>query len=550
MLIDQGHGGAMTKKTILSLCLILFLTTTLTSYAQSGLRPQESQEAIIEQAPVMIDDFLIFYVRGIRALPAKVRAREVAKRIKRIAADRTIKPEDIVVVESDIMSDIVVGKERITGIFEADATLEKVGRKVLAQAYVIRIREAIKRYRDARERGNILRGAIYSALLTAALIGILILLNFVYKKISSWIESRYKKKIQALKIQSLNIVRAERIWMILTALLRTIRIILILLLLYSYLGLVLNFFPWTRLFGHRLASYILSPLQQIGQAILDYIPNLIFIVVFIFVIRYLLKLIRLFFSGLENQTITFYNFFPEWARPTYKLIRTFVIILSVVILYPYIPGADSAAFKGVSIFIGIIVSLGSSSAISNIISGYSMVYRRTFKIGDGVKIGDFFGIVTEIRLLVTHLKSFKNEEIVVPNSLILSSTVINYSSLSREKGLILHTNVSIGYDTPWRQVEAMLLNAAERTTGILKDPKPFVLQKSLDDFYVNYELNAYVSKPEGMLFTYSKLHQNILDAFNEAGVQITSPHYEGDPNEAKVVPKEKWYAPPAKKDEE
>jgi small-conductance mechanosensitive channel len=540
----------MTKKIIISLFLILFVMAVQVSFAQLGSQAQESPEVEVEQAPVMIDDFVIFHVRGIRAYPAEERAREISRRIKRIAANPQIKTEDIVIVETELMSDIVVGKERIFALFDADASLEQVDREILAQAYVLRIKEAVKRYRDARDPHHILRSAIYSVLLTAALIAILILLRFLYKKLSSWLESRYKKKIQALKIQSLNIVRAERIWMILTGLLRTIRIIVILLLLYSYLSMVLNFFPWTRFFGQRLADYILSPIQQIGQAILDYIPNFIFIAIFIIIIRYILKLIRLFFAGLEKKTITFHNFDPTWARPTYKLIRGLVFILSVVILYPYIPGADSAAFKGVSIFIGIIVSLGSSTAISNIISGYTMIYRRTFKVGDRIKIEDFFGDVTETRLLVTHLKSLKNEEIVVPNSLILSSSVINYSSISREKGLILHTNVTIGYDAPWRQVEALLLKAAKKTAGVLKEPKPFVLQKSLDDFYVNYELNAYIATPQAMVQTYSELHQNIQDAFNESGVQIMSPHYESDPSETKVVPRDKWYAPPAKKAKE
>ncbi len=540
----------MTKKIFISLCFILFLIAGQTAFAQSGSQTQESQAVGVEQAPVMIDDFLVFHVRGIRAYPAKERAHEIARRIKSIAANRQIKTDDIVVVESELMSDIVVGKDRIVGIFDADASLEQVDREILAQAYASRIKEAITRYRNARDPNRIMRGAINSAVLTAALIGILLLLRFLYKNLSSWLESRYKKKIHALKIQSLNIVRAERIWMILTSLLRTLRIIVILLLLYSYLSLVLNFFPWTRLFGQNLAGYILSPLQQIGQAILDYIPSFIFIVIFVIIIRYILKLIRLFFAGLEAETITFHNFDPTWARPTYKLIRGLVIILSAVILYPYIPGANSAAFKGISIFIGIIVSLGSSTAISNIISGYTMIYRRTFKVGDRIRIEDFFGDVKEMRLLVTHLKSLKNEEIVVPNSLILSSSVINYSSLSREKGLILHTNVSIGYDAAWRQVEALLLKAAEKTGGILKEPKPFVLKKSLDDFYINYELNAYVTAPQEMVQTYSELHQNILDAFNEAGVQIMSPHYESDPSGVKVVPKDKWYAPPAKKAEE
>jgi small-conductance mechanosensitive channel/ribosomal protein L31E len=540
----------MSKKIISSLCLVMSIMSFMgvnNAFARLETQDQETREVGIEQAPVMIDDFLVFHLRGIRAYPAKERAREIARRIRRIAANRQIKTEDIVVVETELMSDIVVGKERIIALFDTDASLEQVDREVLAQTYALRIKEAITRYRKSRDSDRILRAAVYSALWTAAVIGILFLLNFLYKKLSSWLESRYKKKIHTLKIQSLNIVRAERIWMILTGLMRTIRIILILLIIYLYLSLVLNSLPWTRYFGQRLSGYILSPIQKIGQAILDYIPNFIFIVVFIIIIRYLLKLIRLFFAGLEKETITFHNFDPTWARPTYKLIRGLVIILSVVILYPYVPGADSAAFKGVSIFIGIIVSLGSSTAISNIISGYTMIYRRTFRIGDRIKIEDLFGDVTEMRLLVTHLKSLKNEEIVVPNSLILSSSVINYSSISREKGLVLHTNVSIGYDAPWRQVEALLLKAAEKTPGVLKEPKPFVLQKSLDDFYVSYELNAYIATPQAMVQTYSELHRNILDAFNEAGVQIMSPHYEADPSGVKVVPKEKWYAPPAKK---
>lgn len=325
------------------------------------------------------------------------------------------------------------------------------------------------------------------------------------------------------------------------------RLFLILLFIYVYLNLVLSFFPWTRLLAQQLASYILTPLQKTGQAILEYIPNFIFIAVLILIVRNLLKLIRLFFTGIETKAISFHGFDPSWARPTDKIIRVFIIVLTAVILYPYVPGADSPAFKGVSIFMGIILSLGSSTAISNIVAGYTMVYRRTFKIGDMVKIEEFVGEVIEMRLSVTHVKSLKNEEIIVPNSLILGSSVINYSSISHEKSLILHTNVTIGYDAPWRQVEALLLKAAEQTAGVLKEPKPFVLQKSLDDFYVDYELNAYTNTPQAMFQVYSELHKKILDAFNEAGVQIMSPHYENDPADAKIVPKEKWHAKPARR---
>ena len=232
--------------------------------------------------------------------------------------------------------------------------------------------------------------------------------------------------------------------------------------------------------------------------------------------------------------------------PTYKIVRVLIIVLCAVVIYPYIPGTGSMAFKGISVFAGLLISLGASSAISNIIAGYTMTYRRAFRVGDRVKIGDHLGDVIAMRLLVTHLKTPKNEEVVVPNSLILNSQIINFSSISREKGLILHTGVTIGYDVPWRQVEALLLMAAGKTPGILREPKPFVFQKSLGDFYIEYELNAFTNDPLDQMRTYSDLHKNILDAFNEYGVQITSPNYESDPDNLKIVPREKWYAAPAK----
>lgn len=531
---------------IFSLCLVLFIMATHSSFALSLSQAPVSRQEEVARAPVLIDAFFLFQVRGIEAYPAKERARAIANRIKKVAANPQIKIDDVIVIESDLFSEIMAGKERIMALADADASLELVDRDVLAHTYASKIKEAIKSYRVNRKSDRIQRGAAYAVLLTAALIGMLFLLKFLYKKLSSFLESRYKKKIQSLQIQSLKFVRADRIWKTLISLVRTIRTLLILLILYFYLSLSLNFFPWTRLLGRRLTEYIFFPLQQTGQAILDYLPNFIFIAIYIIITRYVLKLIRLFFTGIETKAISFYGFDSEWARPTYKLVRLFIFITAAAILYPYLPGAESSAFRGISILVGALVSLGSTSAISNTIAGYTLVYRRTFKIGDRVRIGDFTGDVMEMRLLATHLRSIKNEQIVVPNSQILNNTVINYSSISKEDGLILHTNVTLGYDAPWRQVEALFLKAAEKTKGVMKEPKPFVLQESLDDFYVNYELNAYTNTPQAMFQTYSDLHQNILDAFNEADVQIMSPHYENDPGDAKVVPREKWYTTPAK----
>jgi small-conductance mechanosensitive channel len=221
----------------------------------------------------------------------------------------------------------------------------------------------------------------------------------------------------------------------------------------------------------------------------------------------------------------------------------------VVVAYPYIPGSDSQAFKGISLFLGVLFSLGSTSIISNIIAGYTMTYRRAFRVGDRVKIGETIGTVTEIRLLVTHLQSLKNEKVVIPNSTILNSEIINYTTTLEDKELILHTTVGIGYEVPWRQVEAMLLESARRTEGLVQDPPPFVLQKALADFAVTYELNAYCRDEKRIPLLYSNLHRNIQDVFNEHGVQIMTPNYVADTPQPKIVPPEEWYAAPAEQPE-
>ena len=313
------------------------------------------------------------------------------------------------------------------------------------------------------------------------------------------------------------------------------------------MDLVLHFFPWTRPIAGKLLGYVTSPIGTIGKAIWGAIPNLLFVAVIAFFTVVMLKAMKLLFKGLESGMIKIQGFYPEWSQPTYKICRIMIVAFAVVVAFPYIPGSGSPAFKGISIFLGVLFSLGSTSAIANILAGYSLTYRRVFKIGDRVKIADFVGDVIEMRLQVVNLRTIKNEVIVVPSSMIVGSHVINYSTLAKETGLILHTKITIGYDAPWRQVEALLLMAAEKTPGILREPAPFILQTSLDDFYVSYELNVYSDDPQKMIETYANLHRNIQDAFNEYDVQIMSPSYRGDPAEPKIVPKERWYESPAKK---
>jgi small-conductance mechanosensitive channel len=298
--------------------------------------------------------------------------------------------------------------------------------------------------------------------------------------------------------------------------------------------------------SHGVAGLALDPLRTLGAGFVANIPRLAFLLVLFILVRVVLRITRLFFDAVGRGTVTLRRFDPEWSEPTYKILRIAIVAFGLVVAYPYIPGSQSEAFKGVTLFIGIVFSLGSSSAVSNVIAGYMMTYRRAFKVGDRVKIGESVGDVIETRLQVTHVRSLKNEEIVIPNSEILSGQVLNYSSLGRERSLLLHTEVGIGYATSWRHVETILLEAAARTPGLAADPKPFVLVKRLSEFAVTYELNVPCGDVHAMTATYSALHRNVLDVFNEHGVQIMTPAYEGDPPEPKLVlPHDLYAAAPA-----
>jgi small-conductance mechanosensitive channel len=314
---------------------------------------------------------------------------------------------------------------------------------------------------------------------------------------------------------------------------------------FVYIHFVLGLFPWTRVYAVNFRHLAFAPLNLLVSRAIASVPNLLLIAVIVVCARYLLKLAHLAFDSIKHGHIKISGFDPDWSDSTYNIIRVLIILFVAIVCYPFIPGSESSAFKGVTIFIGVLFSLGSSAFLANLIAGYTMTYRRAFHVGDRIQVGDLMGDVAQVGLMVTHLRSVKNEEFVIPNSLILNSNVINYSSLTRQRGLILHTTVGIGYETPWRQVEAMLLLAAERTPSLLREPPPFILQKSLGDFAVNYELNVYCDNPSAMYQLYTELHRNILDVFNEYKVQIMTPAYVADPSAPKVVRSEEWFAQPA-----
>ena len=504
----------------------------------------------VTSAPVVVDGVTLFRVRGVSAFPADERARGIADRIRAAAADPGVATSTLRIVPGEHSSDIVIGDRPIVSVLDADAEVEGIHRQDLARVYVLRIRTAVEAYRRDRSPRNLLVGAAASLAATAALAGAVWLILWLWRRLTAALERRYTRRLHALEVQSVQVIQAERVRAVAHRVFRTARTLLLLFLAYLYLSFVLTRFPWTRPTATHLLGYVLSPFATMARALVDFLPNLIFLVILVGVTRYALKVLSLVAAGVERGTIGLRGFEREWAVPTYRIVRVAVIAFAAVVAYPYIPGSESAAFKGISLFVGLVFSLGASSAVANMLAGYSLIYRRAFKVGDRVKINDVVGDVASMRLQVTHLRTIKNEDVIVPNSVILTSQVMNYSSHAATDGLVLHTTVGIGYDVPWRQVEAMLLLAASRTPGLSSTPPPFVLHTSLGDFAVNYELNAYCSDAHAMAALYTALHRNIQDVFNEYGVQIMTPAYEADPESPKTVPRDHWYQAPARRLEE
>jgi small-conductance mechanosensitive channel len=536
----------------LLLLLFIFLFSTLAFSADNAhaenLEP--SSIASVDSAPVIVNGVVIFEVTGIRSYPARRRAKETAEKIQGLAENSANDVAMIRTAENSklIRTEIYLGDQLIMSVYDNDAELQGfTNRPITAAAFAVKISESINSYRRDRTPAMIKKNIMLALVRTAVLFVILVALIWVFRRLDKLIERGFKRRIKKIEAKSMRLVQSEQIWRVLRALLSLIKTLLILLLIYYFLTLVLSLFPWTRYIADRLLELVLNPLSMMVNSFINYLPSLFFLIILFLFTRYVLNLTYSFFDAVNRQSLKLHSFEAEWAWPTYRIARIVIIIFAVIIAYPYIPGSNSDAFKGISLFLGVLLSLGSTSVISNIIAGYTMTYRRAFKVGDKVKIGETIGEVTEVRLLVTNLMSLKNEKIVMPNSTILNSEVINYSTLARKQGLILHTSVGIGYDVPWRQVEAMLLEAANRTNGLLKQPAPFVLQQALTDFSVTYEINVYCNDDSGIARKYTDLHRNIQDVFNENNVQIMSPNYVADTAEPKVVSPEAWYAPPATK---
>ncbi|CAM3041056.1 mechanosensitive ion channel family protein [Flavobacterium frigoris] len=471
------------------------------------------------------NDTLFHIYSKLGSFSAKDRADAISVRITNLADQYGFNADSIKTVETETSLDLVNGESIIMSITENDALWNNTTKQTLAKKYKALISAAIIKYKSETSLATLAK-EIGLALLV--LIIMFVLISYL-KKFFKWTAFKIKfqedKRIQGIKIRNFILFDAKQQVNALLNINTVLKWLLIALLVYIALPILFGIFPWTKGFASTLFGYILNPLKKIGLGFWNYLPNLITILVIIFVFRYVLKGIKFLKNEIEKGNLELPGFFPDWANPTYQIIRVIVFAFMVVVIFPYLPGSDSPVFQGVSVFLGFLFTFGSAGSLSNIIAGLILTYMRLFKIGDRVKIGEVVGDVIEKSLLVTRIRTIKNEIISIPNSTVMSSHTINYSSDAPEKGLIIHSTVTIGYDVPWKDMHQALIDAALKTALILQEPKPFVLQTSLDDFYVSYEINAYIKEPNKQAVIYSDLHQNIQDVCNERGIEIMSPHY-------------------------
>jgi small-conductance mechanosensitive channel len=395
----------------------------------------------------------------------------------------------------------------------------------LAQDYLHAIKSNVMREREAHSIVNWIKRIGLSLLILASLIIIIRGINWLFAIFKKRIIQKSGKFTRGISVGSINIVAAKDLELIFIKIINGIKLIINLLVIYLSLPLLFSVFPETEGWTGTLLNWVLGPLKIALAATANYLPNLFTIIVIFFLFRFTLKGIRYFFEEVKVGNIRIGGFHEDWSVPTFNILRFILYAFMLVIIFPYLPGSGSAAFQGVSVFLGILISLGSSSAITNIVAGLVITYMRPFKIGDRVKIGEVTGDVIEKTMLVTRVRTIKNEDITVPNSMVLSTNTVNFSSQGNPLGLIINYEVTVGYDVPWRDVYELLIAAALNTIHIEPEPKPFVLQRNLNDFYVSYQINAYTHQASKQAAIYSNLLENIQDELNAAGIDLLSPSY-------------------------
>lgn len=471
-----------------------------------------------------IDTIFTVYT-NIGPFSAKDRAETISRKINNLYESATYDTSNFKISKSESNIELYYDDIMILSITENDELWLNTKKDIIVDNYKKEIIKAIDNHIKETSLKKTLLRILWVIIILISLTFTIYIINRGFKYIKKFILKNKGIKFNGFKIKNYEILDSDKQIAIISFLLNLFRISIILITIYISLPLIFGLFPWTKGIADTLFSYILTPIKSIINSFVKYIPNLFTIIVIYFITKYIIKLVNYFSKEVETGKLNLPGFYQDWAKPTFNILKFIIYAFMFIVIYPYLPGSDSAIFQGVSVFLGILFSLGSSSAITNAVAGLVITYMRPFRIGDRIKIGDINGIVVEKTMLITRLKTLKNEIITVPNSSILNGYSINYSTCDNNDGLVLHTTVTIGYDVPWRKVHELLITAAKRTEKIDLSCEPFVLQTSLDDFYVSYELNAHTRFSKVAPRIYSDLHQNIQDTFNEAGVEILSPHY-------------------------
>lgn len=472
----------------------------------------------------MKDTLFLIYSK-IGASTPKERAINISRKIEKLYEDDFLKADSILVMKSENTFDIIYGEIIIMSISENDAIWYGKGMPELAQSFKESIKNSIVKAKNENSWLKIIVRIGLVLLVIAIAWGLIWLIGRGYSRLLLFINSKKEKWLKDLSYKDYTFLTAEQEMQVILFLVKIFRWFVYAILLYITLPIIFSIFPFSRDWADALFQLIWSPFKGVLIAVWEYLPNLFSILVIYFVMKYVIRFVRYIFHEIEAEKLKISGFHADWAMPTYSIVKFLLYAFMFVLIFPYLPGSDSNIFKGVSVFIGVLFSLGSSSAIANMVAGLVITYMRPFKIGDRIKIGDVTGDVVEKTLLVTRIRTIKNEVITIPNSSVLIGNTTNYSSEAIEKGLIIHTTVTIGYDVPWKDMHQALIDAALRTNLILDEPKPFVLQTSLEDFYVSYQINAYTREAGKQALIYSNLHQNIQDVCNERGIEILSPHY-------------------------
>jgi small-conductance mechanosensitive channel len=399
--------------------------------------------------------------------------------------------------------------------------------------------------RKARRPATLVRGGILSGVATAVLLIGLALIGRLSRWVRRALSARPETGIHTLSVGGFTIVTVERLLDALRGSIRFLTWAFGVVLSYLWLTFVMDQFFLTRPWGRAIGSWFLTTIGSLALTVLGAIPGLIVVLVIILATRALVRLVGQFFSAVEEGRVEVPWLPPESAKPVRPMVTALLWVFAVVVCYPYVPGSGSDVFKGVSVFAGLVLSLGSTGIMGQAMSGLVLMFARALKPGDYVLVNGIEGTVVAVGQLSTKIRTPKDEEVTIPNNVMVSNAVTNYSRLAETGGFILNTSITIGYDAPWRQIHAMLLEAARKTPGLKREPPPFVRQRALADFYVQYEINAHVENPQQRITVLSTLYANIQDTFNENGVQIMSPHFVGQPARAVIVPRENWHTPPS-----